>query len=582
MSRARRSAGSVRGPSSALTSFLANLGVEPSAQLTTWGNTSAINATDHAPADGPEIMDGIDPAGSVTARNVVAGPSRVGEGTPSDHEDEVAPPRKRLRGASVDSNDLDADFEPKSGPAAASSSKPAVAPTDLANIGEFMNCGECGKRFTVTAYTKEHPNQPMTWLCVDCCYAVGVDPFAKPKKAAARKKAGGKEDRGKVVHYETRKGATPLGDICIGIIGRFIEDVEQLGDIGSINLDKVCRIISKSRRLAPETAALFYSADRQELSMYDCTNLVQDSYISMAKLCPNMEYLYLNLCGQLTTDSLISWSRTFKRLRRIELFAPFLVRKEGWLPFIKSMGKRLEGFLITQSPRIDLEVVEKLVACCPNLTELRLCEIGQMNSDFLRPLGKLRHLTLLDLSAPGTTLSDQSVIELLEDIGNNLHTLNLSDNPGLTNEIVPAIATCSNLRRLYLKHLVELTDDGVAQFFRTSVSPGFETIDLEKGHELGDGALRALIAHSGHSIEQLNLLGWRKCPADALAELRSCKHLRELNLGWCRNVTDFTLKDILEGCNEIEQIRVWGCNLLSDAVPRKKGVKVIGIETHAI
>lgn len=89
-----------------------------------------------------------------------------------------------------------------------------------------------------------------------------MDPFEKPKKPKA--KPAKKETRGKVVHYETRKGAATLGDMCIQVswlayarmtalkrqlIGTYIEDVEQLGDIGSINMEKVCKIISKSRKL---------------------------------------------------------------------------------------------------------------------------------------------------------------------------------------------------------------------------------------------------------------------------------------------------------------------------------------------
>jgi DNA repair protein RAD7 len=112
-----------------------------------------------------------------------------------------------------------------------------------------------------TTYTKEHPTTSGTWLCVKCCYALNIDPFAKPKKSAPQKKAATKDARGKVIHYEERKGVTPLGDLCIHVrrveakstdnqmIGKYIEDVDQLGDIGGINMDKVCKIISKSRRL---------------------------------------------------------------------------------------------------------------------------------------------------------------------------------------------------------------------------------------------------------------------------------------------------------------------------------------------
>lgn len=120
-----------------------------------------------------------------------------------------------------------------------------------------------------TQYTKEHPRRPQTWLCVQCCPKLGLDAFGKkkaPTKAAPKKAA-----REKIVHYEVTKGPTPLADLCIQMIGKYIEEVDALGDIGSVNMSKVCKIICKSRRLTPETATLLYSVDRTELTMYDCT-----------------------------------------------------------------------------------------------------------------------------------------------------------------------------------------------------------------------------------------------------------------------------------------------------------------------
>lgn len=100
-----------------------------------------------------------------------------------------------------------------------------------------------------TAYTKPRPKGG--YLCVSCCYALGIDPFAKDKSKAKKpppKKAAAKEAR-QVTRFEDRRGASPLGELCIQIIGKYIEDVEQLGDIGHVNMDKVCRIISKGRLL---------------------------------------------------------------------------------------------------------------------------------------------------------------------------------------------------------------------------------------------------------------------------------------------------------------------------------------------
>ncbi|WVF71311.1 hypothetical protein IAT40_006114 [Kwoniella sp. CBS 6097] len=614
MSRSRRSAGgAVRGPSSALTSFLAGLGVEPSTRLTTWGDTSGLAQQDGEHQltlahDGPVIdpAEVLDPAGAVTARNVIAGPAEAGDGTAQLEQgessrkrqrestgdpspDRRAPVKKRTRGASIDSDDLDADHIAEAGPsspaaahadsvapAAASNTSLGVQPGPLKSVGEFMECGQCSKRFTVTAYTKEHPSKSSTFLCVNCCYALGIDPFAKPKKTAVKKKAPGKkEDRAKVVHYEERKGVHTLGDLCI-----------QLGDIGGINMDKVCKIICKGRRLTTETAPLFYAADRDSLEMYDCTNLNSEAFISMGKLCPNLVSLRLHLCGQLSTEALSAWAKSLKRVKRLELYAPFLVRKPGWISFLKAAGKRLEGILVTQSPRIDLEVIQVLVKSCPNLTELRLAEVGQLDVDCVAALHPLKKLKSLDLSFPGSTLSDESIIDLLAATGNTIEVLNLSDNPELTDAILPAIAKhCPRLQSLSLRGLVELTDGGVAAFFGSMQAqgrPGLTHIDFEKGHDLQDKALRALINHSGKTIEKLSLLGWRSVSKEKLNDLAGCGQLKEVDLGWCRHVTDFTIKDILENCGNMEVIRVWGCNQLTDAVPRKKGVKVVGIETHSI
>jgi DNA repair protein RAD7 len=282
----------------------------------------------------------------------------------------------------------------------------------------------------------------------------------------------------------------------------------------------------------------------------------------MANLCPNLERLNLQLCGQLMAATLKHWSTTLKKLKRIELYAPFLVRKDGWEDFIVAAGERLEGFLITQSPRIDLETISKLVESCPNLTELRLAEIGLLDGECLAVLSKLRKLKMLDLSAPPHSLKDEDVISLLEAVGPNLESLNLSSNPDLTDATLDAIAQhCPKLRELHLRHLVELTNEGVANFFKSlqeNEHTGLHVIDLEKGHDLRDAALGGLLSHSGKTVETLSILGWRETTADALEGLAQCPNLRELDLGWCRKLTDFALKDILDRSESVKLIRVWG------------------------
>ncbi|WVN87558.1 uncharacterized protein L203_102741 [Cryptococcus depauperatus CBS 7841] len=606
MSRRTRAGGAVRGPASALTSFLANLGVQPSYRSTTWENQSSLVDNNTPDANGIAVSSRTDSANVATDSFIVAESDRVDQVISVQEEDSLSIGlkrdrrtdssteyhSKRLRTASIDSDDLDAD---DGALAVASnthnqrrnnnvSSSTAVEPGPLKSIGEFMDCGECGKKFTVTAYTKEHPSTSQTYLCVQCCYALDIDPFAKIKKVSA-KKVTKKQERAKIIHYEEKKGVQTLGDMCIKLIGQYIEDVDQLRDIGAINMDKVCKIICKSRRLTPETASLFYSVDRHSLEMWDCTNLTPASFMALANLCPNLQYIRLDLVGQMSTEVISHWSKMLKKLKRLELYGPFLVRKEGWIEFVKAIGKQLEGFLVTQSPRIDEETVGELVKCCPTLREVRLSEVI-LNSSMIRMLHPLSNLTSLDLSSPAESLSDDTIIELLKKIGATLETLVLADNSSLTDQVLPVIAeTCPNLRRLSLRNLVELTDDGVADFFKTLKSNrhvGFSWIDLEKGHDLKDAALRALIEHSGEAVEWLSLLGWREITLETLNMLSGCKKLKHLDVGWCRTVNNFWVKAILDECECIEEIRVWGCNELSNGIPRKRGVRVIGIETHSI
>jgi hypothetical protein len=169
-----------------------------------------------------------------------------------------------------------------------------------------------------------------------------------------------------------------------------------------------------------KTAQLFYNVNLTELCMNDCTRtrsfrlrhsprpsfrstmltsfshlkslvIEPSGFTTLSSLCPNLTSLTLNLCGQLSSDALLQWADHLPHLQRLELLGPFLVRKEAWLGFFDKVGEKhrgngkgLKGFLITQSPRFDLECCEKMVQECPALTELRLCEVGKRMCSSLR------------------------------------------------------------------------------------------------------------------------------------------------------------------------------------------------------
>ncbi len=105
-------------------------------------------------------------------------------------------------------------------------------------------------------------NPPPGWLCHICAKSSGADPFKKPA-APRKRKAGG--DKRTLVSYEERRFPS-LASVCIQVrhaladtgflrltvlqvISNHIDDVEALGDIGTMNMDEIAKALSNNRSL---------------------------------------------------------------------------------------------------------------------------------------------------------------------------------------------------------------------------------------------------------------------------------------------------------------------------------------------
>lgn len=95
-----------------------------------------------------------------------------------------------------------------------------------------------------TQYTRAAQDGP-GWLCHPCVKASGVDPF---KKATAPRKRKPATEKRNVTHFEERR-LPSLASLCVAIVSRHIDDVEALGDIGSMSMDKIAKAIAKDRSL---------------------------------------------------------------------------------------------------------------------------------------------------------------------------------------------------------------------------------------------------------------------------------------------------------------------------------------------
>jgi DNA repair protein RAD7 len=179
------------------------------------------------------------------------------------------------------------------------------------------------------------------------------------------------------------------------------------------------------------------------------------------------------------------------------------------------------------------------------------------------------------------------VIGLLEEVGSNLTSLNLSNHILLTDDVLElGIKPCAtSLRSLSLNNLPELTDAGVFKFFSTwTDNPPLFTLDMSRNPELSTEALDALLTHSGECLQDLDINGWKDVEGEMLGTIgKKARELRTLNLSWCRATDDFIVRDILADCKGLlKEIKVWGCRVEGKWAldGKRRAVRVHGIESR--
>ncbi|KAJ3513206.1 hypothetical protein NLJ89_g3081 [Agrocybe chaxingu] len=429
-------------------------------------------------------------------------------------------------------------------------------------------------------------NSGTGYLCHQCAKAGGQDPFKKPTIPKKR------TEKRNITTFEERRFPT-LVSLCIQLITKHIDDVEALGDIGAMNVEAISKALSKNRGLTPQNAHLFYNPTNASLTLFDATNLPSPALETLVYHNANLVSLRLDFCGHLDDKAFTVFSTGLPSLTRLELLGPFLVRSPAWQAFFKSHPK-LEGFLVTQSPRFDEACIKALIKNCRKVTDLRLKEIGKMSDVFLSEIKGLK-LRYLDLADPTSSCSEKAMIALLRAVGKTVTHLDVSKHDLLTDGFLTKglQAHAKKLDSLVLGHLPELTDEGVGAFFEGwKGSPPLLSLDMSRNDALAGAALKGAFKHSGRRLEVLNINGWKDVPEEDLMIIGHVgTELRKVDVGWCRAVDDFVVKAWLEGeelrgvvqggCSRLEELKVWGCNRVTAACPRRKGLVIFGIESQA-
>lgn len=474
--------------------------------------------------------------------------------------------------------------------------------------GQLENCDICNKRFTVTPYSKEGPEGGL--LCTPC-----GKQMAKENKAAetkAKKAAGTGRKRRQVESNRldgvVRLGGKSLQDLCIEKVAQHHTDVEELGDLPDELVDRLSQIFSKRRVLDSSNLQLFLRPDLDVVAIHDAAKLESDDFKQIFAIAPNVRKLVLRNAGQFKDNAMDYMLEKASNISYFQLYGSNLLTDRAWTSFFKQAGKNLETVKIQWcDASFTEEVLETLVACCPNLKHIKLKYCRKLTPECIRSLASLKKLEYVSLKFSTSPESDH-LKDLIDSLGPQLRTLSLENIADVDDTFLDSLRSqCRRLRKLRLEGCECVTDAALTALFTPgdnendetgSVLPPLAFLDLSSTRDvdhsnpegpedtpigIADSSFKAVMKHSGKSLQHLDISSCRHVShgafCDVFSPLENAKkyaELKTINVTFCSGVETNVIKGIFACCPSLQKIIAFGCFKVGDIIV-PQDVALIGV-----
>jgi DNA repair protein RAD7 len=455
--------------------------------------------------------------------------------------------------------------------------------------GQMENCEICGKRFTVTPYSRAGPNGGL--LCTPCGKELEKD---APKKKAKRP-TGGPSGRRRNVQSRILDGTYTLGakslmTLCIKTLVKNIDLADELGDLPPRVVDKIGREMSKLRLVDSRTLDLFLQSSTDEVKIYDAAKLSSDDLLRIFQQVPKLKHLKIKNAIQFKDEVMAYLLDRDIELESLYLLGANLLSEEMWNHFLKEKGTSLKSFQVYFTDRyFGDSTLALLPKHCPSLERFKIRHIQDVTGAGIKALAKVKTLEHLGLQLHHTVHPD-IYVHVINEIGPNLRTFSIQMALTADNTILDALhAKCRNLQKLRINDSEVMTDEGFVRLFSDWANTGLRFLDLSKCRQLdsvkprenpdsiglcSDG-FRALMEHSGKTLQHLNVHACRHISREAFEDVfapdKVYPNLTDLEISFCEEVNDFIVGSAFRSCPNLRKMNVFGCMKVKDVkVPRGK------------
>ena len=364
-----------------------------------------------------------------------------------------------------------------------------------------------------------------------------------------------------------------VGDTTLGKLSQYAPHLSDL-DVGTVTLDDRAILLQLAERLPHLT----------RLKLVNAQNGINGALISMQKARVPMMHLEVPWCS--VRDIVVHGLGTsFPMLQTIDLTGSQL--SNAPLEKLKLCVNLTSLNLSWATQLVDPTIVE-ITAVCHSISTLALAHCPQITSHCLVnlptgltsldishcpqifDLGPIRSqcIGLTHLNLANCVISEDRLSGLFGS-GISLKSINLKGCKQVSSKFVTRMAKYSPLlNKAILDECINITEEGLLPLLTNC--PYLQRVAFTGVTNVSDSSIIAAVqAHGLRHLKEINLSGCKQLTDASISAIAAnCALLNDLSLSGCSNISPGPINEIAKNCHTLRTLNVLGCKRIkSDILP---------------